>query len=171
MFSYILIMVAGVSILYRIINAGYRSSDTSNQQFQKYNHKSEDFYGTPKFYPHLESEISTRNSFLYEQEMKKNIYIVNQVFFNLGNTNNDDYSLERVFNNGSNEKRLEIAQKYYDITCQNILFKRRMGETVGRNFNSFIITLSCIQNNDGIIEKAVLKSINQDRIDMFNSII
>ncbi|MEI6509312.1 MAG: hypothetical protein WCO54_12585, partial [Bacteroidota bacterium] len=107
------------------------------------------------------------NSFLHEQELNKNIYIVKQVFFKPGNTNEEAYSSEKVFDKGSgalrnsNEIRLKEAEKYFDFTYQNILFKKGMEKVDETKINSFTVTLSCVQNIDGIIKTTILKRVNQ----------
>ena len=161
----ILIIVVCLIILYAAIKAAYRSSGKSNGLSQKdYLKPSHD--NTSNSISSTE-EIGTVNTFLHEQEINKNIYIVKQVFFKPGNTKEENYSSEKVFDKGSgalrnsNEIRLKEAQKYFDFTCQNILFKKSMEKPDGRKLHSFTVTLSCVQNIDGIIKTTILKRVNQ----------
>jgi len=162
----ILIIVACLIILYRIIKAFPKSSRTSNGLKSGYDNTNNILSST--------EEIGTVNSFLHEQELNKNIYIVKQVFFKPGNTNEEDYSSEKVFDKGSsalrnsNEIRLKEAQKYFHIICQNILLKKSMEKTDGRKLN-FTVTLSCVQSVGGIIKTTIYKSIYQDNIDTLSS--
>ncbi|MEI6509198.1 MAG: hypothetical protein WCO54_11995 [Bacteroidota bacterium] len=162
----ILIIAACLIILYAAIKATYRSSGKSNGLSQKdYLKPSDD--NTSNSISSTE-EIGTVNTFLHEQEINKNIYIVKQVFYKPGNTKEEAYSSEKVFDKGSgalsnsNEIRLKEAQKYFDITCQNILLKISMGKTDATKIDSFTVTLSCVHNVGGIIETTILKSIDQD---------
>ena len=156
-----------------VIRAGYRSSGTSNGRSQEDLLKPVD--DNTDNYTSSTEKIGSVNSFLHEQENNKNIYIVKQVFFKPGNTHEEAYSSEKVFDKGSdvfrnsNEIRLKEAQKYFDITCQNILFKKSMEKPDGRKLHSFTVTLSCIQHLDGIIKTTILKSIDQDDIDTLSS--
>ena len=156
-----------------VIRAGYRSSGTSNGRSQEDLLKPVD--DNTDNYTSSTEKIGSVNSFLHEQENNKNIYIVKQVFFKPGNTHEEAYSSEKVFNKGSdvirnsNKIRLKEAQKYFDITCQNILFKKSMEKPDGRKLHSFTVTLSCIQHLDGIIKTTILKSIDQDDIDTLSS--
>lgn len=165
----ILIIAACLIIIYMVIRAGYRSSGTSNGRSQEDLLKPVD--DNTDNYTSSTEKIGSVNPFLQEQENNKNIYIVKQVFFKPGNTNMVDRNSEKVFNKGSdvirnsNKVRLKEAQKYFDITCQNILFRKSMGKTDGRMINSFMVTLSCVQHMDGIIKTTILKTIDQDNID------
>ena len=156
-----------------VIRAGYRSSGTSNGRSQEDLLKPVD--DNTDNYTSSTEKIGSVNPFLQEQENNKNIYIVKQVFFKPGNTNMVDRNSEKVFDKGSdvfrnsNEIRLKEAQKYFDITCQNILFKKSMEKPDGRKLHSFTVTLSCIQHLDGIIKTTILKSIDQDDIDTLSS--
>ena len=161
-----LIIVACLIILYAAIKAAYRSSGKSNGLSQKdYLKPSDD--NTSNSISSTE-EIGTVNTFLHEQEINKHIYIVKQVFFKPGNTNEEAYSSEKVFDKGSgalrnsNDIRLKEAEKYFDFTCQNILLKKSLGKTDATKIDSFTVTLSCVQNVGGIIKITILKSIDQD---------
>lgn len=163
----ILIIAACLIILYTVIKASPKSSRTSDSFKTSDDNTSNSLTST--------EEISTVNTFLHEQELNKNIYIVKQVFFKPENSSEEAYSSEKIFNKGSgalsnsNVIRLKEAQKYFNITCQNILFKKSMEKTDGRKLNSFTVTLSCVQHLDGIIKTTILKSINQDTINTFSS--
>ena len=163
----ILIIAACLIILYTVIKASPKSSRTSNGFKTVYANTDNILSST--------EEIGTVNTFLHEQELNKNIYIVKQVFFKPGNTKEENNSNEKVFDKGSdifrnsNEIRLKEAQKYFDITCQNILFKKSMEKPDGRKLHSFTVTLSCVQHVDGIIKTTILKSIDQDNIDTLSS--
>ena len=153
----ILIIVACLIILYAVIRVNTKSSRTSNGQYHKTcDDKTDNSLSATV-------EISTANSFLHEQELNKTIYIVKQVFFKPGNTNEEAYSSEKVFDKGSgvlrnsNERRLKEAQKYFDFTCQNILFKKSLGNMDETRINLYTVTLSCVQNIDGIIKTTILK--------------
>ena len=156
----ILIIAACLIILYKVMKASPKSSCTSDG-FKTSDDKTDSHLSATE-------EIGTVNTFLHELELNKNIYIVKQVFFKPGNTKEENYSNEKVFNKGSdvfrnsNEIRLKEAQKYFDITCQNILLKKSMGKTDGSMINSFTVTLSCVQHVGGIIKTTILKSIDQD---------
>ena len=169
----ILIIAACLIILYIVIKAFPKSTHISNVRSQEDHLKPGD--DNTDSYTSSTKEIGTVNSFLHEQELTKNIYIVKQVFFKPGNTNMVDRNSEKVFNKGSdvirnsNKVRLKEAQKYFDITCQNILFRKSMGKTDGRMINSFMVTLSCVQHMDGIIKTTILKTIDQDNIDTLGS--
>ena len=153
----ILIIVACLIILYIIIKTFPKSSHTSNGLKSGDNNSDSISSST--------EEISTANSFLHEQELNKKIYIVKQVFFKPGNTNEEAYSSEKVFDKGSgalrnsNDIRLKEAEKYFDFTCQNILFKKSLGKTDETKIDSFTVTLSCVQNIDGIIKTTILKRV------------
>ena len=155
----ILIIVACLIILFKVIKASTKSSRTSNGLKTGDNNTDSHSSST--------EEIGTVNSFLHEQELNKNIYIVKQVFFKPGNTNEEAYSSEKVFDKGSgalrnsNEIRLKEAEKYFDFTYQNILFKKGMEKVDETKINSFTVTLSCVQNIDGIIKTTILKRVNQ----------
>jgi len=148
-----------------VIRAGYRSSGTSNGRSQEDLLKPVD--DNTDNYTSSTEKIGSVNSFLHEQELNKNIYIVKQVFFKPGNTNEEAYSSEKVFDKGSgalrnsNEIRLKEAEKYFDFTYQNILFKKGMEKVDETKINSFTVTLSCVQNIDGIIKTTILKRVNQ----------
>ena len=163
----ILIIAACLIILYTVIKASPKSSRTSDGFKNSDDNTSNSLTST--------EEIGTVNTFLHEQELNKNIYIVKQVFYKPGNTKEENYSNEKVFDKGSdvfrnsNEIRLKEAQKYFDITCQNILFKKSMENPDGRKLHSFMVTLSCVQHIDGIIKTTILKSIDQDTINTFSS--
>lgn len=153
----ILIIVACLIIIYAVIRVSTKSSRTSNGQYHKNrDDKTDNSLSTTV-------EISTANSFLHEQELNNTIYIVKQVFFKPGNTNEEAYSSEKVFDKGSgvlrnsNERRLKEAQKYFDFTCRNILFKKSLGNMDETRINLYTVTLSCVQNIDGIIKTTILK--------------
>ena len=78
----ILIIVACLIILYTVIKAAPESSRTSMGRSQKYYIKTSDDNMDNRL--SSTEEISTVNSFLQEQELNKNIYIVKQVFFKIG---------------------------------------------------------------------------------------
>lgn len=153
----ILIIVACLIIIYAVIRVFTKSSRTSNGQY----HKNSDDKTVNSL--SVTVEISTANSFLHEQELNNTIYIVKQVFFKPGNTNEEAYSSEKVFDKGSgvlrnsNERRLKEAQKYFDFTCQNILFKKSLGNMDETRINLYTVTLSCVQHIDGIIKTTILK--------------
>ena len=156
----ILIIIVCLIILYIVIRASTKSSRTSSSFKTGFDKTGNSLSFT--------EEIGTFNSFLHEQELTKNIYIVKQVFFKPGNTKEENYSSEKVFDKGSgalrnsNEIRLKEAQKYFDFTYQNILFKKGLGIVDETMINSFTVTLSCVQHLDGIIKTTILKSIDQD---------
>ena len=88
----ILIIVACLIILYIIIKTFPKSSHTSNGFKPSDDNTSNSISST--------EEIGTVNTFLHEQEINKNIYIVKQVFFKPGNTNEEAYSSEKVLIKG-----------------------------------------------------------------------
>ena len=105
------------------------------------------------------AEISTVNTSLEEYLNSFNVYVVKLVYFIDGHEN---IIQEKIYNTGTNEVRLERAEKFYKLTHQNILTKHDMDTT--SNEHPFLISLSSVEKRSGIEKVTILKQDNNESL-------
>ena len=104
-------------------------------------------------------EISTVNPALEEYLNSFNVYVVKLVYFIDGEEN---IIRENIYDTGTNDIRLERAERFYNLTHQNILTRHGMDARVTEN--QFIISLSLIKNFGGIEKVTIIKQANNESL-------
>ena len=105
------------------------------------------------------AEISTVNTSLEEYLNSFNVYVVKLVYFIDGHEN---IIQEKIYNTGTNEVRLERAEKFYKLTHQNILTQHDMDVT--STGHQFLISLSLVEKRNGIKKVTILKQANNESL-------
>ena len=71
--------------------------------------------------------------------------------------NNTSEGMVTEFKKGTNEERVLKAEKYFKITCENIVFRKGIfGNEHPKWFKIFLVS---IKNNDGVERREVLKAV------------
>lgn len=104
-------------------------------------------------------EISTVNTALVEYLNIFNVYVVKLVYFIDGEEN---IIRENIYDIGTNETRLERAERFYNLTHQNILTQHGMDARFTEN--QFLISLSIIKNFGGIEKVTILKQADNESL-------
>ena len=97
-------------------------------------------------------EISTVNIALEEYLSSFKVYIVKHYYFIDGHEN---VIKEKIYNTGTNNERLERAEKFYKLICQNISTQHLMGTAPVEH--KFSVSLSFIEKQNDIEKVTVLK--------------
>lgn len=97
-------------------------------------------------------EISTVNIALEEYLSSFRVYIVKHYYFTYGHEN---VIKEKIYNTGTNNERLERAEKFYKLICQNISTHHLMGTDPVEHKSS--VSLSFIEKQNDIEKVTVLK--------------
>ena len=97
-------------------------------------------------------EISTVNIALEEYLSSFKVYIVKHYYFIDGHEN---VIKEKIYNTGTNNERLERAEKFYKLICQNISTQHLMGTDPVEH--KFSVSLSFIEKQNDIEKVTVLK--------------
>jgi hypothetical protein len=104
-------------------------------------------------------EISTVNTALVEYLNSFNVYVVKLVYFIDGEEN---VIRENVYDTDTNETRLERAERFYNLTYQNILTQHEMNAMPTEN--QFLISLSLIENCRGIEKVTIIKQADNESL-------
>lgn len=110
-------------------------------------------------YLETNAEVSTVNNALEEYLNNFNVYVVKLVYFIDGH---EDIIRENIYDTGTNEIRLERAEKYYKLTHQNILTQHHIDTTY--TGHQFLISLSLIEKRNGIKKVTILKQANNESL-------
>jgi hypothetical protein len=105
------------------------------------------------------AEVSTVNNALAEYLNSFNVYVVKLVYLIDGH---EDIIRENIYDTGTNEIRLERAEKFYKLTHQNILTQHDMDVT--STGHQFLISLSLIEKRNGIKKVTILKQANNESL-------
>jgi hypothetical protein len=104
-------------------------------------------------------EISTVNPALEEYLNIFNVYVVKLVYFIDGEEN---IIRENIYDTGTNDIRFERAERFYNLTHQNILIQHDMDAMFTEK--QFLISLSVIRNFGGIENVTIIKQANNDSL-------
>jgi hypothetical protein len=104
-------------------------------------------------------EISTVNPALEEYLNSINVYVVKLVYFIDGH---EKIIQEKIYDTDTNQIRFERAERFYNLTHQNILTQHAMDAIF--NENHFLISLSVIKNFGGIEKVTIIKQADNESL-------
>ena len=110
-----------------------------------------------------ENSVHTVNTYLHSIEIQEIVYEVFSLYYSSLQEMNDDENntsegMVTEFKKGTNEERVLKAEKYFKITCENIVFRK--GIFGNEHPKWFKILLVSVQKERDIEKREVLKTVN-----------